>query len=220
VAQKVASAAGPDGDGVRGLLGKEIRRLVRRMAKEALLMSADAAAKAVRQVGETGIDAVAERVNRLPIQRSIDVAVPVEVAWAEWMEFRHLPEGANRVNDVERDGEHLLGHIDGVGRGDWEAEVIDERENESFAWRSTQGSDSAGLVTFHELSERLTRIELELDVRPTHLVEAATLALHLADRRVDAELRRFKADAELISPDFYDDLLSGDGSARDGEEDR
>ena len=220
VAGKVASAAASSPKGARKRAAKELRRVVRRVAGEALLLSGDAAAKAVRQVGETGVQAVAERVNRLPIQRSIDVAVPVEVAWAQWMELRHLPEGANRVTEIERDGDALQGRIDGVGHGDWEAEILDERENESFAWRSKQGSDSAGLVTFHELSERLTRIELELDVRPVHLVEAATLALRVADRRVDSELRRFKAEAELLNPDCYDDLLSGNGSGRDADDGR
>jgi uncharacterized membrane protein len=95
--------------------------------------------------------------------------------------------------------------------------VIDEREQESFAWRSTEGTDSAGLATFHPLSERLTRIELTLDVRPEDLGEAARLMLHIADRRVEEELRRFKADAELLNPDVYAELLGEDG-ATNGQE--
>jgi uncharacterized membrane protein len=148
-----------------------------------------------------------DRAHRLPIQRSIDVAVPVDIAWEQWMELRHLPEGGRRLSDVERDGDVLVGRLEGIREREWSAEIIDERAGESFAWRSTEGSDSAGLVTFHELSERLTRIELDLDVRPEDVSEAALLILHLADRRVDSELRRFKADAEFLNPDIYDELL-------------
>jgi uncharacterized membrane protein len=122
------------------------------------------------------------------------------------------------VVDVEREGDRLVGHLDGATARDWEAEIIDERENESFAWRSCEGSDSAGLVTFHELSERLTRIELNLDVVPVDLLEAASLAVRLADHRVETELRRFKANVELLNPDVYEELLSsqnGDGPAHD-----
>src|SRR5438445_818412 len=71
------------------------------------------------------------------------------------------------------------------------------------AGRWEGATDCAGLVTFHELAERLTRIELELDVVPTGLGEAAALALRLADRRAEADLRRFKARVEAIDPDDY-----------------
>ena len=91
----------------------------------------------------------------MPIQQSIDVAVPVAVAWEQWMEFAYFPEGSRRAVDVERDGDELHGELDGLASREWQAEVIEERENESFAWQSLEGSDSAGLVTFHELAERL-----------------------------------------------------------------
>jgi uncharacterized membrane protein len=87
----------------------------------------------------------------------------------------------------------------------WEAEVLDQRPNESFAWQSVKGSDCAGLITFHRLSERLTRLELNLDVIPQGMPEAMGLLTYLADRRAEADLRRFKAHVELINPDLYDD---------------
>ena len=59
-------------------------------------------------------------------------------------------------------------------------------------------------VTFHELSGRLTRIELNLDVVPTGLAERRSWRCDLADRRAEAELRRFKARLELINPDLYE----------------
>ena len=129
-------------------------------------------------------------------------------------------EGVHRIEDVERDGDMLIGKIAGPRGGDWEAEIVDERDQESFAWRSVEGTDCAGLVTFHRLSERLTRIELELDIQPVDLAEAAGLALRLADRRVHTELRRLKANAELLSPDVYEPELSrnGDEPASDEED--
>jgi uncharacterized membrane protein len=228
VKSKLSSAAESGERAVRGERDKLPRRIAAELAKRALGAGGRMAAHGLRRVGMAGADALiegsqripealAERTRRLPIQQSIDVAVPLEVAWEQWMEFCYFPEGAHRARNVEREGETLIGELDGPGSREWKAEIIDERENESFAWRSSEGSDSAGLVTFHELSERLTRIELNLDVRPTHVAEAAALALHVADRRVETELRRFKAHVELLSPDVYDELLSanGNGSATD-----
>lgn len=147
---------------------------------------------------------VAARARRLPIQRSIDVAVPVDIAWDEWMRFEFLPEGTHRVADVERDDDRLVGRVRGLhAERDWEAEIVDERIDESFAWHSVGGSDCSGLVTFHELSDRLTRLELHLDVIPGGVSDAVALMLHVADHRAEAELRRFKAQVEALDPDEY-----------------
>jgi len=192
--------------------------LARHGARAGARATARTAARALSRAGAAGADALLERAHRMPIQQSIDVAVPAAVAWEQWMEFTYFPEGSRRVSDVERDGDTLEGQLDGLTSRDWQADIIDERECESFAWRSTKGSDSAGLVTFHELAERLTRIELNLDLRPTDLADAAALTLRLADHRVGSELRRFKAHAELLSPDIYDELLaSHNGGAPDDE---
>jgi uncharacterized membrane protein len=177
------------------------------------------AARAAERMGVAGAEAVLDRARRLPIQRSIDVAVPIDVAWEQWMELCHLPEGTHRLDDVSRDGDRLNGCLSGPGKRDWEAEIVDEREQESFAWRSTEGSDSAGLVTFHELADRLTRLELNLDIRPQGVLEAAALALRVADLRVQAELRRFKAEVELLNPDVYEELLSNNGGGRSHDDD-
>jgi uncharacterized membrane protein len=143
-------------------------------------------------------------IRRVPVQASLDVAVPLEVAYEEWMQFESLPEGAHRVEQITRREDRLVGRLNRVGAPrEWEAEIRDERRNESFAWLSTRGSDVAGLITFHRLGDRLTRLEIQLDVVPTGVGEAAALALHLTDRRAETELRRFKARLETISPDAY-----------------
>jgi uncharacterized membrane protein len=191
---------------------KAAKKTVRMLARKTAEVGADAVRRAADRASEVGRSAVESGTNRLlPIQISIDVAVPIHVAWEEWRSCGWLPEGVRRIEDVERDGDALLGHTAGPRGVDWEAEIKDEREDESFAWRSLAGTDVAGLATFHQLSERLTRIELDLDVVPTNPSEAMMLALHLAHRRAEADLRRFKAHVEFINPDVYDNG-NGQGS--------
>ncbi|MGH2913752.1 MAG: hypothetical protein ACRDMX_02070 [Solirubrobacteraceae bacterium] len=184
--------------------------LARKIAVHALRK---AAVRATEAVGTTnggaapgGFDALLKATApKLPIQRAVDVAVPLDFAWERWMRLESLPEGTDCVEQIERDGDDLVGSIGGARRRGWRAEVLDERDRQSFAWRSSEGSDCAGLITFHRLSDRLTRIELNLDVVPTTAPAAVSLATHLAHRRTDNELRRLKARLELISPDVYDD---------------
>ena len=162
-------------------------------AQQSLPMLAD-------KVREAGLD----NVRTLPIQCSLDVAVPLEAAFDEWMRFDWLPDGAHRVEDIERDGDRLFGQLSGPwASGDWEAEIVDEREDESLAWQTVTGSDTSGLVTFHRLSDRLTRLEVELDVIPEGMGEALSLVLRQADRRAEKVLRGFKAQVEALDPEEY-----------------
>ena len=198
---------------------KTLARKTAQMGAGAVRRAADRATEATRNAYEAGTSKL------VPIQLSIDVAVPIHVAWEEWRTYGRLPEGVHRIEDVQRDGDSLIGHTAGPREVDWEAEIKDEREDESFAWRSLAGTDVAGLATFHRLGDRLTRIELDLDVVPTNPSEALAMALHVAHRRAEADLRRFKAHVEFISPDAYDEDShrngngqgDGDGSGRRGK---
>jgi uncharacterized membrane protein len=191
------------------------KKAAKAMVRKTVEMGTNAVRRAADRAGEVGRSAVESGTNRLlPIQLSIDVAVPIHVAWEEWRSCGWLPEGVHRIVDVERDGDALIGHTAGPREVDWEAEIKDEREDESFAWLSVEGTDVAGLATFHQLSERLTRIELDLDVVPTNPSEAMMLALHVAHRRAEADLRRFKAHVEFINPDVYEN-----GSGQGNEDD-
>lgn len=182
--------------------GKKVLGTVARRTAKTGARAIRTAAERAGELGKTALETGTSR--RVPIQLSIDVAVPLDVAWGEWLSWGQLPEGIHRVEHVERDGDSLLGRVAGPGGADWEAEILDEREHESFAWRSVEGSDVAGLATFHRLSDRLTRIELDLDVVPTNTSEALTYALHLAHRWAENDLRRFKAHVEFINPDVYE----------------
>jgi uncharacterized membrane protein len=206
----------------RGVATRAAGHVAKNLGGRALEMVRNAVGGAAGSVRERAATPLASRVRRIPIQLSIDVAVPLPVAWDEWMTLEALPEGMHRVEEIERDGDDVLvGRLSGVKVDDyWEAEVLDERQDQSFAWRSSDGSDCAGLVTFHALAERLTRVELELDVIPTRMGEAAGLALHLADRRAERELRAFKARVEKISPDDYPPLDDEEADNQDDQEDQ
>jgi len=220
VARRAVKAVEPDASLPTRLAAKVAARVLHALARRAREAGSSALRSAAGGAAELSEHGLAEWFDehRLPIQVGLDVAVPIEVAWREWMELASLPEGTHTVESIERDGDRLTGRTSGPRGVDWEAEVSDEREHESFAWRSVEGSDCAGLVTFHRLGDRLTRVELDIDVLPVGPAEAVTLALHLAHRRALADLRRFKARVEFISPDAYAPQQRN-GRRRQGPED-
>ncbi len=43
---------------------------------------------------------MAQRLRSVPIQCSIDIAVPLTVAYEEWMKLEFLPEGVHTVRKI------------------------------------------------------------------------------------------------------------------------
>jgi uncharacterized membrane protein len=139
------------------------------------------------------------RGRRLPIQASIDVAVPPSVAFRAWDDFENLPEFMHRVESVEQDDDNTIKwteNIWGVSRT-WKAEITERKPNQVIAWRSQSRGGHAGVVTFHKLSDRLTRVELNIDFQPEGLLEKMSSGLQFHRRAVKTDLKRFKAYVEM-----------------------
>lgn len=140
------------------------------------------------------------RGRRLPMQASIDVSVPVEVAYNQWTQFEELPKFMFRAERIEqKDDTHLIWHekIWGVRR-QWEAEIVEQRPNERIVWRSTSGPHNVGVISFHRLHDpRLTRVQVNLDFEPTGLIEKTGRGWRATIRALDTDLQRFKAYVEM-----------------------
>src|SRR5215218_7353186 len=87
-------------------------------------------------------------------------------------------------------------NIWGVRRS-WEAEITDQQPCERLAWRSTSGPKQIGVVTFHRISDRLTRVLVTLDFQPQGLFEKAASGMRITRRALRSDLMRFKAYIEM-----------------------
>ena len=54
-----------------------------------------------------------------------------------------------------------------------------------------------GVVTFHEIGDRLTRIQVNMDFQPKGLFEKAASGMRLSRRALKSDLMRFKAFIEM-----------------------
>jgi cobalamin biosynthesis protein CobT len=80
---------------------------------------------------------------------------------------------------------------------EFEAAIDTQRPDERIKWRVSRGITHTGVVTFHELAPRLTRIELNVDVEPGSLLEKAARGMRHIKRAVRGDLHRFKAFIEM-----------------------
>lgn len=128
------------------------------------------------------------------IEEHIDVAVPVRTAYNQWTQFEEFPsfmEGVDSVTQLTDSLTHWKVTIAGQTR-EFDAEITEQKPDERIAWRSLDGLDHAGVVTFHRLDDASTRVMLQIDTQPEGLVEKAGDALGIAKHRAKGDLARFK----------------------------
>jgi carbon monoxide dehydrogenase subunit G len=129
------------------------------------------------------------------VQESVDVDVPIRVAYDQWTQFESFPKfmgGVERITQLDDTRTHWVTNIDGVKR-EFDAEITEQHPEERVAWTSTGGeAKHAGVVTFHRLDDNKTRVMIQIDWEPTGIAEKAGAVLGFDDRQVKADAKRFK----------------------------
>ena len=129
------------------------------------------------------------------IIETVDVDVPVRVAYDQWTQFEEFPlfmEGVEKVEQLDDTHIAWTAEIRGI-RKSWTAEITEQRPDDRIAWRAVDGAENAGVVTFHHLSGDTTRVTLQLDVEPEGPVETIGDAMGFVARRAKGDMERFKA---------------------------
>jgi uncharacterized membrane protein len=133
--------------------------------------------------------------RRMPVQQDIDIGVPVKAVYKHWTQFEEWPSFMHRLENVsQEDKKHLSfkTKIWGFSR-EFKAEIVEQRPEERIKWEVTEGVQHTGVVTFHEIAPRLTRVEVNIDVQPGSLLEKMARGMRHVKRAVRADLARFKA---------------------------
>jgi uncharacterized membrane protein len=128
------------------------------------------------------------------VTESVDVDVPVRTAYNQWTQFEEFPrfmDGVQEIHQLDATHTHWKTEVAGVKR-EFDAEITEQLPDERVAWKSTEGSQQAGVVTFHRLDDTHTRVTVQMDFDPQGMVEKAGAALGAVDHRVKGDLRRFK----------------------------
>jgi uncharacterized membrane protein len=128
------------------------------------------------------------------VEKSIDVNVPVQVAYNQWTQFEDFPkfmEGVKQVRQIDDTTLHWVAEIGGQER-EWKANIAEQIPDERVAWAAEGDTPNAGVVTFHRLDDATCRVMLQMEYEPTTIKEKAGGALGVIGRRVEGDLKRFK----------------------------
>lgn len=132
------------------------------------------------------------------IHTSIEVEVPVRIAYDQWTQFEDFPrfmEGVVEVHQTDQVHLHWIARIAGITR-EWDAKITEQIPDQLLAWTSTGGTRNDGLVTFDALAAHRCEVSLRMDLEPDGVAEVLGDALGLIESRVNGDLRRFKSFVE------------------------
>jgi uncharacterized membrane protein len=128
------------------------------------------------------------------IEQSVDVHVPVHTAYNQWTQFEEFPrfmEGVVEIRQLDDKRLHWRANVGGKEK-EWDAVITEQIPNQRIAWKNTTGAKNAGVVTFHHISDKTTRVMLQLEYDPEGIVENVGDAVGVVSSRVRGDLKRFK----------------------------
>jgi len=161
--------------------------------------------------GEPGVG----KGRRMPVQQAIDIGIPVTATYNHFTQFEEWPKFMHRVQSVSQDDETHLKFKTKIWlfSREFTAEIVEQRPDERIEWHVTEGITHHGVATFHELAPRLTRVEINVDVEPSGLIEKSARGMRHVKRAIRADLHRFKAYA-MMNPEPEGEWR---GTIEDGE---
>ncbi len=129
------------------------------------------------------------------VEKSIVVDVPVETAYNQWTQFEEFPHFMGGISEIQQLDDrrlHWIAEIAGVKR-EWDAEILEQVPNQKVAWAATGGATNAGVVYFSPAGAGQTNVRLELEYEPEGLIEKVGDKVGVVERRVQADLEKFKS---------------------------
>ena len=171
-----------------------------------------------QQLSGDGDGAKTER-GKIPVNKSIVINASAEEVYQFWRDFENLPQFMRYLESVTVTGEgrsHWVAKAPG-GSVEWDAEITEDRPNQSISWRSLEGSEveTSGTVRFEPaVGGRGTVVHVQLDYNPPGGALGALFAKLFGedpDGQMQTDLRRFKQVIELGEVVVSDGTLAGEG---------
>jgi uncharacterized membrane protein len=128
------------------------------------------------------------------IEKSIEVNVPVYVAYGQWTrfaEFSRFMEGVKEVKQLDAKRLHWKSEIEGRDT-EWDAEITEQLADQRLALTIRDVAIKGMVATFHELSDDRSTVKLQVEYNPQDAVEPVGDALGVVSLRVQGDLERFK----------------------------
>lgn len=137
----------------------------------------------------------------IKVEQSVTIDRPAGELYTYWRNFENLPKFMDHLESVKVQDDkrsHWVAKAPAGTTVEWDAEIINEKENELIAWRSLPGADvdNAGSVRFEQATGgRGTVVKVSIEYNPPGGVVGSLVAKLFGEepnQQVMDDLRRFK----------------------------
>ncbi len=207
--ERYASAIGGGALAIYGLTRGSLSGLVLGLVGGALVYRGvsghcdvyEAAGISTAREGERGSRVSVPGNRGIKVEKSVTVNRPAGELYSYWRNFENLPNFMDHLESVTVQDDrrsHWVAKAPAGTTVEWDAEIINEKENELIAWRSLEGADvdNAGSVRFEEATGgRGTVVKVALEYNPPGGGVGSLIAKLFGEEpsgQVQEDLRRFK----------------------------
>lgn len=131
----------------------------------------------------------------MSIVEDIDIGVPVAEAYNQWTQFQEFSGFTKGVKSVETTDDTTSNWTMKIfwSTRSWKGTVVEQVPEERIVW-TTEGAKGTtkGVVTFHRIDERLTKVLLVLEYHPKGLFEKTANVWRAQGRRARLDLKHFR----------------------------
>jgi len=172
--------------------------------------------------GKGGKGGKGKKLKVTNIVESIDVGVPIDLAYNQWTQYADFAGFMKKVENVDQnenepEKSHWKAQVFWSHR-EWDADVIEQTPEERIIWKSKgQKGHVDGAVTFHKLGPSLTRILIVLEYHPQGMFERTGNLWRAQGRRARLELKHFQRHVMTNAILHPDEIEGWRGVIEDGE---
>jgi len=128
------------------------------------------------------------------LHKSIEVNVPVKVAYNQWTQFEEFPNFMENIVEVRQiDDSHVHWHAEIGGKHkEWDTEIVEQVPDQRIAWRTTAGPENHGIVSFEPVGADRTRVSVDIEYQPETTLEKVGDMLGMVSSNVEDDLENFR----------------------------
>lgn len=137
----------------------------------------------------------------IKVEKTVTINKPADELYRFWHNFENLPTFMKHLKSVKVYNEkrsHWIANAPLGNSVEWDADILEDRENEFISWASVEGADvdNSGFVRFKKATgDRGTEVKVVLEYNPPGGALASVVAKLFGEepeQQIGDELRRFK----------------------------